>query len=76
MTAPYQMGATRQRTTRLSNERSPSLPLSWAVTITAATRGPKVPITTSPGSAGITPRAPSAARAQKNQVKAKAMTKY
>ncbi len=35
-----------------------------------------MPITVSPGRAGITSRAPSAASVEKNQVKAKAMTKY
>src|SRR3712207_3655077 len=76
MATPYQTGATRQCTIRPSRERSPARPLSWAVTTTAATRGPKVPITVTPGSAGITTRAPSAARGQKNPVNAKAMMKY
>ena len=46
------------------------------MTITAATSGPKVPITVSPGTAGITSRAPSAASVQKNPVNTKAMMKY
>ena len=71
------MGATRQRTTRLSKERSPARPLSWAVPTTAATIGPKAPRNTAgTGSEEIRPRASRIASNQKNQVNAKAMTMY
>ena len=71
------MGATRQRTMRLSKARSPARPLSWAVTTTAATIGPKAPRNSAgTGSEEIRPRASSKASAQKNQVNAKAMTTY
>src|SRR3712207_8332380 len=67
------MGATRQRTTRLSKERSPARPLSWAVPTTAATIGPKAPRNTAgTGSEEIRPRASSIASNQKAQVNAKA----
>src|ERR687893_852210 len=77
MATAYHMGATRQRTTRPSRERSPARPSSWAVTTTAATRGPKTPRKVAgTGSAGIEPRASSAAGTHNVHVKAKANAKY
>src|SRR4028118_608329 len=69
----YQKGATRQRTTRPSKERRPARPLSWAVSTTAASMGPKAPRNKAgTGSEEIMPRASSAASNQKVQVKANA----
>ena len=62
---------------RLSKERSPSRPLSWAVTIMAATIGPKAPRSSAgTGSEEIRPRPSSTVSPQKSQVNAKAMTMY
>src|SRR3712207_6139912 len=70
---PYQKDATRQRTTRLSKERSPARPPSWAVTTTAATIGPKAPRNTAgAGNEEIRPRSSSTASHQKTQVNEKA----
>src|ERR671920_1382836 len=77
MATPYQMGATRQRTTRLSRECSPARPPSWAVTTTAAKSGPKAPRNVAgTGSDEIRPRASSAAGTQKAQVNTKGNAKY
>src|SRR3712207_497486 len=73
----YQKGATRQRTIRLSKDRSPARPLSWAVITTAATIGPKEPKNMAgTGNDEIRPRASRIASNQKNQVNAKATRTY
>src|SRR3712207_6825051 len=74
---PYQKGATRQRMLRLSKDRSPARPLSWAVITTAATIGPKEPKNMAgTGNDEIRPRASRIASNQKNQVNAKATRTY
>src|SRR5918998_6886366 len=77
MDTAYHTGATRQRTTRPSKVRSPTRPLSWAATTTAATSGPKAPRNVAgTGSDEIRPRASSAAGTHKAQVNTKANAKY